>query len=127
MKWPSIILLGIILFLHPACLTREEFSPEELQALVDRELERKLEAYQRIRLERCREEMLAQADAIVDSLLFLENSLRSDSVGMPRTSRPMRPELRPVPDTRPVAPLFKDLADSLKNLDSLRKDLEIRR
>jgi hypothetical protein len=114
------ILLVSILLLQTSCLNRAEFSPEEIQALVDRELERKLEQYQQIRMEKCREDMLERADAIVDSILFFENSRRSDTIGQPRTRRPAPPSLRPVPDTRPLAPLFQDLQDSLRVLDSLR-------
>lgn len=123
-----LILTGVVLLLQTtSCLNREEYSAEEMQALVDRELERKLTQYQEIRLRRCREEMLEQADAIVDSILFYETSRRSDTLGLPRTSRPARPELRNVPDTRPLAPLFKDLPDSLLIRDSLSRDSQIRR
>ncbi|GAB5555206.1 MAG: hypothetical protein Sapg2KO_47970 [Saprospiraceae bacterium] len=100
-----------------ACLDRQEFSPEELQALVDEELEKRLVNYRKIRLERCSENLLIKANLIVDSLIFLE-SQPTDTSFIPK---PARPEIRIVQDTRPIAPLFDTIIDSIR-LDSLRLD-----
>ncbi|MEM6377961.1 MAG: hypothetical protein AAF705_07095, partial [Bacteroidota bacterium] len=107
------VCLGVFLLTN-SCLNREEFSQEELQALVEIELERRLIDYRHIKLKRCEENLLAEADLIVDSLIFIA-AQPEDTISIPK---PARPEIRVVQDTRPIAPLFDTIIDGL-NLDSL--------
>lgn len=116
MKRILIVLLGLAA-LTSSCLDRAEFSPEEVQALVDQLLEKKLEDYRRIKLERCQENLLIKADLMVDSLIFLE-SQPTDTNFIPK---PARPEIRVVQDTRPIAPLFDTIIERLM-VDSLQID-----
>ena len=110
------VCLGLC-FLNSSCLNREEFSQEELQALVDTELEERLLEYRQIKLNRCEENLLAKADLIVDSLIFLATQPK-DTIAIPK---PARPEIRIVQDTRPIAPLFDTIIDGLRQ-DSLKLD-----
>lgn len=110
-------LIGIsLLCTLSACLSKQEFSQEELQSLVDEELAKKLEAYERIKIDRCREGILDLAGAMVDSILFFENQTRSDTSLYPLVRRPDQPEIRAIQDTRPIAPLFPDIRDSLDSI-----------
>ena len=116
MKNLRILIILSLLCTLSACLNKQEFSKEELQVLVDQELAKKLEAYERIKLERCRTGILELAGTIVDSILFFENQSRSDSSLYPLVRRPSQPEVRAIQDTRPVAPLFPDIRDSLDSI-----------
>lgn len=117
-----LLLLALTLGLS-ACLDPQEFSTEELQALVDAELEKKIHNYRQVKLERCQKELEARANFIVDSLLFVQTQQQADSLfADDKKQKPRRPEMRKIPDQRPVAPLFDTiLVDSLpeKSLDSL--------
>lgn len=121
MKRILIVLLGLACCTS-SCLDREEFSPEELQALVDQELEKKLKDYRAIKLERCQKSLLVEADLIVDSLVFKE-SQPTDTSFIPK---PARPEIRVVQDTRPIVPLFDTIIEGLRvdslSIDSLKVD-----
>jgi hypothetical protein len=112
----------LLLFsLTTACLDPQEFSEEELQALVDTELEKRLLNYQQIKLERCRENLLIKANSIVDSLLYLEAQQMADSLSNTNVlPKPARPEIRIVRDTRPIAPLFDTIIDSIR-IDSIKR------
>jgi hypothetical protein len=98
-----------------ACLDPQEFSAEELQALVDSELEKKIHNYRQIKMERCQEELEARANFIVDSLLFVQTQRQVDSLFINNNKqKPKRPDLRQIPDQRPIAPLFDTIiSDSL--------------
>lgn len=106
-----------------ACLDPQEFSAEELQALVDAELEKKIRNYREVKMERCQEELEARANFIVDSLLFVQTQRQVDSLFINnKKQKPKRPNLRQIPDKRPIAPLFDTIvSDSLPKLgkDSL--------
>ena len=114
-------LLSIIVLLSfslQGCLKSQEYSTEELQALVDTELEKKLASYRKTKMERCREQLLQEASAAVDSILFRAAQIDIDSSLIPSSiARPKPPTIRSVPDTRPIAPLF----DSIRTIKS-RKD-----
>lgn len=112
------LLLGSLL---TGCLNPQEFSEEELQALVDTELEKRLLNYREIKFDRCRENLLIKANLIVDSLLYLEAQYLADSLLKNNLlPKPGRPEIRIVRDTRPIAPLFDTIIDSVR-IDSFKK------
>lgn len=117
MKKLSVVLV-LVLGLT-ACLNPQEFSAEELQALVDTELEKKIQNYRQIKLNRCQEELETRANFIVDSLLFLQAQRQVDSLfSNNNKQKPNRPTLRQIQDRRPVAPLFDTIrVDSLKRTD----------
>ncbi|HKK73756.1 MAG TPA: hypothetical protein VJ953_01680 [Saprospiraceae bacterium] len=106
-----------------ACLDPQEFSAEELQALVDAELEKKIRNYREVKMERCQEGLEVRANFIVDSLLFVQTQQQVDSLFINnKKQKPKRPDLRQIPDKRPIAPLFDTIvSDSLPKLgkDSL--------
>ena len=109
-----ILSLIIMLSLFTACLNRKEFSQEELQALVDRELERRLVNYEKIRKDRCKDQLIKEAQSIVDSILYQKARANIDSSLVPvPIPRPDKPEIREVKDTRPIQPLF----DSLQRIE----------
>ena len=114
-------LLFILLLTLPACLNPQEYTEEELQALVDAELGRKVQSFRDVKMERCREALFIRANFIVDSLLFVQTQRSVDSLFVnANKKRPDRPEMREILDDRPVAPLFDTIIlDSLPVPDSI--------
>ncbi|MEO0340383.1 MAG: hypothetical protein AAF242_14380 [Bacteroidota bacterium] len=103
-----------IAILLSGCITRQEYSEEEMQVLVDEALELKLIDYWTTKIRRCEEALLQAAQEAVDSILFLESQTDIDSSLVPAfIPKPARPEIKVIPDTRPILPLF----DSIDAID----------
>lgn len=108
----SVLLTAILLPLG-ACRPERDRSAE-IQAMIQQEVDRRLNNYREVRLNRCEEDLLKEAVRRVDSILLEEARLYKDTVGKPpKPLRPERPELRPLLDTTPVRPLLPP--DSVKN------------
>jgi hypothetical protein len=116
----QLLLLSLLAVNLQACLNPQEFTAEELQALVDAELEQKIRTYRSIKMERCREDLEARANFIVDSLIFVQSQQRIDSLFTKQPQKPVRPPAPKVPNQQPVAPLFKSILENQQ--DSSRTD-----
>ena len=107
-------LIFSVAIIFSGCITRQEYSEEEMQALVDEALEFKLTDYRNTKIRRCEEALLQAAQEAVDSILFSESQSKIDSSLVPTfIPKPTRPEIKVIPDTRPILPLF----DSIDAID----------
>ncbi len=105
------------------------------QALIDETVQQKVASHQRKKIATCRNEALAEALAIADSVMIKLALSKVDTSGQGnRPTKPARPELDLPVDTTPIKPLFEDtiirLADTailieklkLEEKDTLLKD-----
>ncbi|MDX2067445.1 MAG: hypothetical protein SFV55_03405 [Haliscomenobacter sp.] len=115
------ISLGLAL-LFSACLSKKEYTDDEIQALMDGELQRKIAAYRKSKIDACREEAFRQATKIVDSLVIAEAYFDRDTLARP--PKPIKPDEKAPeiqgPDTIQLKPLFEGKRKNVK-LDTLLK------
>ncbi len=102
------LIVGSLLALFlSGCLTREEYSQEDIQALIDEEVAKKIEQFTSTKLERCREELIAEASRIADSILIDEAYFERDTLLRPmKPEKPQKPEIKILKDTTALRPLF---------------------
>ncbi len=116
------LFLVCLTLLLPACLSKKEYSEEEMQALMDAELQRKIAAYRSSKITACQEEAFRQATKIVDSLVIAEAYFDRDTFARP--PKPIKPnEKAPEikgPDTIQLKPLFEGKRKKVK-VDTLLK------
>lgn len=115
------ILLGLTL-LFSACLSKKEYTDAEIQALMDGELQRKIAAYRKSKIDACQEEAFRQATKIVDSLVIAEAYFDRDTFARP--PKPIKPDEKAPeikgPDTIQLKPLFEGKRKKVK-VDTLLK------
>ena len=107
-----------LLLLPSACLTREEYSAEDVQALIDKEVEDRVSTYTRIKKDACRDELLKEANRLADSILIAEAFFERDTTQRPlKPEKPEKPAFKISKDTTPIKPLFdrKKLLEGDKN------------
>lgn len=98
-----------------ACIKKRD-RQAEIDALIQQTIKERLANYRKVRLEQCREKILAEATRQADSIMILEALLSTDSINRPpKPTRPERPEIKLLDDTTPVRPL-------LPNNDTLPTD-----
>ena len=115
----SSMIAGLIL-LSVACLSKREYSDDEIQALMDQELNRRITEFRMAKIKACQEEALREATHIVDSLLIAEAYFERDTFSRPpKPAKPSEgiPEIKG-PDTIPLKPLFKGKRKKVR-LDTL--------
>lgn len=88
-----------------ACLSDQEYSQEEVDALMQSELQRRLTNFKEVRSQRCYDQMLAEAVRQADSIMVVRAREAVPDPGRP--DRPERPRQRKAQDTLPVKPLFE--------------------
>lgn len=115
------ILLGLTL-LFSACLSKKDYTEEEIQALMDAELQRKIATYRKSKMDACQEEAFRQATKIVDSLVIAEAYFDRDTFARP--PKPIKPDEKAPeikgPDTIQLKPLFEGKRKMVK-VDTLLK------
>lgn len=115
------ILMGLTL-LFSACLSKKDYTEEEIQALMDAELQRKIVAYRKSKIDACQEEAFRQATKIVDSLVIAEAYFDRDTFARP--PKPIKPDEKAPeikgPDTIQLKPLFEGKRKKVK-VDTLGK------
>ena len=118
----KLLFLFCLTLLLPACLSKKEYSEEEMQALMDAELQRKITAYRSSKITACQEEAFRQATKIVDSLVIAEAYFDRDTFARP--PKPIKPEEKAPeikgPDTIQLKPLFEGKRKKVK-VDTLLK------
>lgn len=118
----KLLLLLCLTLLLPACLSKKEYSEEEMQRLMDAELQRKITEYRRAKITACQEEVFRQATKIVDSLVIAEAYFDRDTLARP--PKPIKPEEKAPeikgPDTIQLKPLFEGKRKKVK-VDTLLK------
>lgn len=92
----------------------------QMQALVEQTVAERVATYERVRLQRCREEVLEEANRRLDSILIEQATLQAGT-GMkpPRPNRPGRPDIRQLEDTLPLKPLLP--TDSIPQRDTIQE------
>ncbi|MBK8879811.1 MAG: hypothetical protein IPN74_15115 [Haliscomenobacter sp.] len=99
--------ISLLVFSLSGCLTREEYSQEDIQALIDEEVEKKMEQFTSTKLERCREELIAEASRIADSILIDEAYFERDTFLRPmKPEKPEKPKIKILKDTTALRQLF---------------------
>lgn len=79
------------------------------QAAIEQEVARKLEAFRTIKEKNCREEVLAAASLIADSIIITNARMQLDTTLKPaKPFKPEQPTLQTLIDSVPVKPLFPD-------------------
>lgn len=102
----SVLAIGSSLVLA-GCLTKEEYSEKDIQALIDQEVSVKLQNYTRIKNERCQEDLIKEANRVADSIMVAEAFFDRDTAFRPpKPEKPEKPELKGWKDTVALKPLF---------------------
>ena len=117
------LLTCCVLFLGglSSCLTREEYSEADVNALMEAEVQKKLDDFRRVKEERCLEELLKEAGRRADSILINQAFFERDTtLRPPKPLKPEKPEIKAYRDTTPLRPLFdpkkkKPAADTSKS------------
>lgn len=97
---------------------KDDRNANAVEALIETTLTERLAEYERIRKEKCREEILTEAGLIVDSILIKEAREAKDTLKRPpKPTRPTKPEIRTLIDSTPLAPIIQKKRDSLGKLE----------
>ena len=85
-------------------------APKTLKQLMDESLQKKLDQYTKVQVDKCEKKILNRAQAIVDSILLKEAQEKTiDTFDRPaKPSKPDRPVIKVAKDTTPVKPLFEN-------------------
>ncbi|WP_044233680.1 hypothetical protein [Haliscomenobacter hydrossis] len=115
-------LIASLFLLCTACLSKKEYTEEEIKTLIDRELNRKISEYRNAKIKSCQEEALREATRIVDSLLIVEAYFERDTLSRP--PKPVKPneDIPKIkgPDTIQLKPLFEGKRKKVK-IDTIGK------
>lgn len=85
-------------------------------AYIDEQVEERIKEYKRILDDRCRENVLEEANRLTDSILLVRARLERDSLDKPPIpDKPDKPEVKTIIDSVPVAPLFTDSSGVLRS------------
>lgn len=118
----KLLFLLCLNLLLSACLSKKEYSEEEMQVLMDGELQRKIAEYRDAKIKACQEEAFRQATKIVDSLVIAEAYFDRDTFARP--PKPIKPDEKAPeikgPDTIQLKPLFEGKRKKIK-VDTLLK------
>jgi hypothetical protein len=107
------IFLPLLLCILVGCLNNEEYSPEEIQQLIQNEVDKRVEEYVSIRKAQCEEGLLTEATRILDSTLIAEAREMRDTLFQPvKPERPETPVFKKLEADIPLKPLFEK-SDSL--------------
>ncbi|MCB9267744.1 MAG: hypothetical protein H6558_22190 [Lewinellaceae bacterium] len=79
-----------------------------VQAVIEKEVARRVENYRQVRMQRCYEKALEEASHQADSILLLEARLERDTLSKPpKPHKPEKPEIKTLLDSTPVKPLLE--------------------
>lgn len=85
-------------------------------AYIEEQVEERIKEYKRILDDRCREDVLEEANRLTDSILLVRARLERDSLDKPPIpDKPEKPEVKTIIDSVPVAPLFTDSSGVLRS------------
>jgi len=112
----ALILLFVTAF---AGCGEDDRNKNAVQAVIEKEVAGRVEAYRQTRMQRCFELILEEAGRLADSILILEARLERDTLNRPpKPEKPEKPEIKTVLDSLPVKPLLekkkKPEGDSLR-------------
>jgi hypothetical protein len=105
---PLLGILVLILLGQTACLSHEEFSEEQINALMQEELLARVDAFVTSHRKRCEDDLFQNAVRQVDSLLLVDAFYKRDTTLKPhKPIKPEHPVIKTIKDTTPVKPFFK--------------------
>ncbi len=111
----NVLFLSFLLLSISSCLNNEEYSPEEIQQLIQNEVDKRVEEYVSIRKSQCEESLLTEATRLLDSILIAEAREMRDTLFQPvKPERPETPAFKKLDKDIPLKPLFEK-SDSLSN------------
>lgn len=111
----AIVYIGLGLISFTACGDDVGVKAERM-AYIEKQVEERIQEYKRILDERCRDEVLDEANRLTDSILLVRARLERDSLDKPpRPDKPDKPEVKTIIDSVPVAPLFIDSTELLRS------------
>lgn len=111
----AFLYIGISLFGLTACGSDGGVKTERM-AYIEQQVEERIQEYKRILDDRCREQVLTEANRLTDSILLVRARLERDSLDKPpRPDKPDKPEVKTIIDSVPVAPLFIDSTELLRS------------
>ncbi len=100
------ILAGV--WLTTLSCSQKEPDKDEFDRLIEEEVDRRLSRWSTIKMRRCEEDLLVEANLLADSIILEEARLAATKKDKP--AKPIKPE-RPTPisiqDTIPLAPIFE--------------------
>ncbi len=96
----------LLLLLLTAC-EEDDRNQKAVQAMIEEEVNQRLNNYREARMQRCWEDALEEASKQADSILLVEARQNRDTLGKPpKPSKPEKPEIKSVKDSLPVKPLL---------------------
>lgn len=91
------------------CLDRKEYAQSDIDALIEKEVQQRVEVFMRTKEERCMEDILKEANRLADSIMVIQAFFDRDTFSRPeKPLRPDKPHIRILQDTTPVRPLFQN-------------------
>ena len=102
------LLMPYLLFFTCSCLNNEEYSPDEIQQLIQNEVDERVNEYVTIRKAQCEEGLLTEATRLLDSILIAEAREMRDTLFQPsKPERPETPSFKKLDEDIPLKPLFE--------------------
>ena len=111
-----IVLYGCIGLGSLVACSEKPGTDQQRMAYIEQQVQKRIVEYRRILNDRCREDVLEEANRLTDSILLVRARLERGSLNKPpRPNKPDKPEVKTIIDSVPVAPLFKDSTDLLRS------------
>jgi hypothetical protein len=102
------LFMPYLLFFTCSCLNNEEYSPDEIQKLIQNEVDKRVNEYVSIRKAQCVEGLLTEATRLLDSILIAEAREMRDTLFQPaKPERPETPTFKKLDEDIPLKPLFE--------------------
>jgi len=102
------LFMPYLLFFTCSCLNNEEYSPDEIQQLIQNEVDERVNEYVSIRKAQCEEGLLTEATRLLDSILIAEAREMRDTLFQPsKPERPETPSFKKLDEDIPLKPLFE--------------------
>jgi hypothetical protein len=106
-SFPILFMAYLFLFTS-SCLNNEEYSPDEIQQLIQNEVDERVNEYVTIRKAQCEEGLLTEATRLLDSILIAEAREMRDTLFQPaKPERPETPTFKKLDVDIPLKPLFE--------------------
>ena len=108
------IMIALSLFSLFAGCGKDDRNKNAVQAVIEEEVNNRVQNYRQVRMERCFDKALEEASRLADSILIREARLERDTLGKPpKPVKPEKPEIKTLLDSTPIRPLLD--RDSLKS------------
>ena len=112
MKKGILLLLALFILVMIMGFQKQDFSDRE--GMIQAKVDERVEEYRLSLLKRCREKVMKEAGARVDSILIVRSSEIHTIDSIPRPAKPVKPNKPVVPlleESEPIIPILKDRTD----------------